>query len=59
MRELWDRMNAESQEFVIAAGVQANEVNIDAFHRAARPLLEKYLQRQGLDQMYDSIRSVA
>ena len=59
MRELWDRMNGESQDFVIGAGVQANEVNIDAFHRAARPVLEKYLQRQGLDQMYDSIRAVA
>jgi tripartite ATP-independent transporter DctP family solute receptor len=59
MRELWDRMNSESRDFVIAAGVQANEVNIDAFHRAARPVLEKYLQGQGLNQLYDSIRAVA
>ncbi|WP_414717570.1 TRAP transporter substrate-binding protein [Steroidobacter sp.] len=59
MRQLWDRMDAESRDFVLKAGVQANEVNTTAFHDAAKPLLERYLQRQGLGQIYQSIRAVA
>jgi tripartite ATP-independent transporter DctP family solute receptor len=59
MRRLWDRMDAESRDFVLKAGVQANEVDVAAFHRAARPVVEKYLQQQGLSQVYESIRAVA
>jgi tripartite ATP-independent transporter DctP family solute receptor len=59
MRQLWDRMDAESRDFVLQAGVQANDVNTAAFHRAARPLLERYLQRQGLKDIYQSIQAVA
>lgn len=59
MRQLWDRMDAESRDFVLKAGVQSNEVDSAAFHRAARPLLEKFLQRKGLAQIYQSIRAVA
>jgi len=59
MRQLWDRMDAESRDIVLAAGVQANDVNVDSFHRAAQPVLEKYLKQQGLNQVYDSIRAVA
>lgn len=59
MRQLWDRMDAESREFVLKAGVQANDVDNAAFHRAAQPLVERYLQQQGLSQVYESIRAVA
>ncbi len=59
MRQLWDRMDAESREFVLKAGVQANDVDNAAFHRAARPLVESYLQQQGLSQVYESIQAVA
>jgi tripartite ATP-independent transporter DctP family solute receptor len=59
MRQLWDRMDAESRDFVLRAGVQANDVDTAAFHRAARPLLERYLQRQGLKDIYQSIQAVA
>jgi tripartite ATP-independent transporter DctP family solute receptor len=59
MRELWDRMDAESRDIVLKAGVQANEVDLPAFHKAAKPLVESYLQQQGLEQVYASIRSVA
>ncbi|MBM0103775.1 TRAP transporter substrate-binding protein [Steroidobacter sp. S1-65] len=59
MRQLWDRMDAESRDFVLKAGVQSNEVDTEAFHRAAKPLLEKFLQRKGLSQVYQSIRAVA
>jgi tripartite ATP-independent transporter DctP family solute receptor len=59
MRQLWDRMDAESRDFVLQAGVQANDVDSAAFHRAARPLLASYLQQQGLSEVYESIRAVA
>ncbi|MBL8269034.1 MAG: TRAP transporter substrate-binding protein [Steroidobacter sp.] len=59
MRQLWDRMDAESRDFVLKAGVQANEVDTAAFQRAAQPVLQRYLQRQGLNQVYESIRAVA
>jgi len=59
MRQLWDRMDAESREIVLKAGVQANEVDSTAFHKAARPVVEGYLQQQGLGQVYESIRAVA
>ena len=59
MRQLWDRMDAESRDFVLKAGVQSNEVDTAAFHRAAKPLLEKFLQRKGLSEVYQSIRAVA
>lgn len=59
MRQLWDRMDAESREFVLKAGVQANDVDNAAFHRAAKPLVESYLQQQGLSQVYESIQAVA
>ncbi len=59
MRELWDRMDAESRDFVIKAGVRANDVDVAAFHGAARPVVERYLQQEGLGPVYDSIRAVA
>lgn len=59
MRELWDRMDAESRDFVLKAGVQANDVDAAAFHRAAKPVVERYLRQQGLSQVYQSIRAVA
>ena len=59
MRELWDRMDAESRDFVLKAGVEFNEVDTAAFHRAARPIVERYLRQQGLSELHQSIRAVA
>lgn len=59
MRQLWDRMDAESRDFVLQAGVQSNDVDTAAFHRAARPLVRRYLQQQGLKDIYESIQAVA
>ena len=59
MRELWDRMEAQSRERVIASGVRTNDVDIEAFHRAAQPVLERYLQRDELAQLHRSIRALA
>jgi tripartite ATP-independent transporter DctP family solute receptor len=58
MRGLWDRMEADSRQQVIASGVRTNEVDVASFHRAAAPVLEKYLQGHGLRGLYDSIRAL-
>lgn len=59
MRGLWDQMEAESRELVIAAGIKTNEVDLDAFHHAARPVLEKYLENADLGKLYRSIQGLA
>ncbi|HKE95114.1 MAG TPA: TRAP transporter substrate-binding protein [Povalibacter sp.] len=59
MRTLWDRMEAESRDAVIAAGVRTNEVDRDAFHRIARPVVDAYIKRSGLEQLYAGIRALA
>jgi hypothetical protein len=48
-----------SRAAVIAAGVQTNEVNTQAFRSAAQPLLEKYLERAGLQSLYQTIQAAA
>jgi tripartite ATP-independent transporter DctP family solute receptor len=58
MRDLWDRMEADSRKQVIASGVRTNEVDIAAFHRAAAPLLEKYLESRELRELHASIRAL-
>lgn len=59
MRELWDRMEGESRAQVIKAGVQFNEVNREAFRRAARPVLDSHISGSGLHKLYEDIRSAA
>ena len=59
MRTLWDRMETESRDIVIAAGVKTNEVNRNAFHRIARPVVDSYVRNSGLEQLYAAIRSLA
>lgn len=59
MRQLWDRMEAQSQATVLQAGVTQNEVDMAAFQRVAQPLLEKYLRDAQLARVYRSIREVA
>jgi tripartite ATP-independent transporter DctP family solute receptor len=59
MRELWDRMEAESRETVLASGVKANEVDREAFHRIAKPVVDSYLKHSGLEKLYGDIRALA
>jgi tripartite ATP-independent transporter DctP family solute receptor len=59
MRELWDKMEAESREFVLKAGVQVNDVDREAFHRAARPILDATLKDAALRKLYEDIRAAA
>ena len=59
MRALWDKMEADSRAHVLASGVRANEVNTQAFHRAAAPLLERYVADKDMGALYRSIRALA
>ena len=59
MRTLWDKMDAESRAHVLASGVQWNEADQAAFHRAAAPTIERYVRDAGLGDLYKSIRALA
>ena len=59
MRELWDQMETESRKVVLASGVQFNEVDRDAFHRVARPVVDSYLKHSGLEKLYGDVRALA
>jgi tripartite ATP-independent transporter DctP family solute receptor len=59
MRTLWDQMEAESRTQVLAAGVQANDVDVAAFRKAAAPIHERYLADRASRELFDSIRGLA
>jgi tripartite ATP-independent transporter DctP family solute receptor len=59
MRSLWDKMEAESRAHVLGAGVAANQADLAAFQRAAAPVLERYVQGNGLRTLYEGIRALA
>lgn len=59
MRQLWDTMEAESRDFVVKAGVKVNEVDREAFHRAAQPIVESTLRDATLRKLYEDIRSAS
>ena len=59
MRTLWDRMEEESRQFVMKAGVAVTEVDRAAFHAAARPVLEAHLKDPSLRRLYEDIRALA
>jgi len=59
MRELWDRMEADSRQFVLNNGVQANAVNMEAFRKAAEPVVTATLQDARLRKLYEDIRAAA
>jgi tripartite ATP-independent transporter DctP family solute receptor len=59
MRELWDRMEADSREFVLKNGVQMNAVDRAAFQRAAQPIVDATLRDERLRKMHEDIRAAA
>lgn len=59
MRSLWDRMEEDSRKHVIASGIQVCEIDQAAFHRAAQPVLERYLRTESLRTLYEQIRALA
>ncbi|WP_262378557.1 TRAP transporter substrate-binding protein [Luteimonas viscosa] len=59
MREAWDASEAAAREEVLAAGIEANEVDIDAFRAAAAPLLAGYRRDPRIEALYAQIRATA
>ncbi len=59
MREAWDASEASAREQVLAAGIEANEVDIQAFRRAAAPLLDEYRKDPRIDALHARIRTTA
>lgn len=59
MRNLWDQLEAQARNEVIAAGVQVNPVERAAFQRAAQPTVDAYLAQAGLKQLYERVRALA
>ena len=59
MRELWDRMEADSRDFVLKNGVRVNDVNREAFRRAAQPVVDATLKDARLRKLYEEIRAAA
>ena len=59
MRGLWDASEAASREFVIAHGVTANDVDREAFVRAARPVVERRRGDALVDRLCRAIRDAA
>ncbi|HYD72609.1 MAG TPA: TRAP transporter substrate-binding protein [Candidatus Binatia bacterium] len=43
MRGLWDTKQSNARQTVLEAGIQYNEADRDAFHRAVEPLRRRYL----------------
>jgi tripartite ATP-independent transporter DctP family solute receptor len=59
MRGLWDESENKARSAVRAAGVQFNEVDVDAFRKAAGPLLAQYRRDPELEALYRRIRDFA
>jgi tripartite ATP-independent transporter DctP family solute receptor len=59
MRERWDSREADSRVAVEKAGTRINEVNREAFRKAAEPLLSSYLKDPALERLYRDIRTLA
>ena len=59
MRALWDEAEATSRSAMAQAGVAFNDVDLDAFRRAALPLREATLRDASLARLHTQIRDLA
>lgn len=59
MREMWDRMEADSRTQVLASGVKLNEVDLGAFQRVAADVVASQTRRSGLQKLIEEIRAAA
>jgi tripartite ATP-independent transporter DctP family solute receptor len=59
MRSLWDRLEAQARDDVIAAGVHVNAVDRAAFQRAAQATVDAYMKQGGMKQLHAAVRSLA
>ena len=59
MRAKWDESEGKARQAVLDAGIRSNEVDMAAFHEAARPLRDRYLQQPEIQALYRRIRDAA
>ena len=59
MRKLWDESESIARQAVLDAGVHFNEVDIPAFRRAVRPLLDQLLRDPEIAVLHQWIRERA
>jgi tripartite ATP-independent transporter DctP family solute receptor len=59
MRELWDKTADESRKTLQQQGIQMNDINTNAFRKAAEPLVREYRKDAAIEQLYKNIRALA
>ncbi|KAF1691269.1 TRAP transporter substrate-binding protein [Pseudoxanthomonas koreensis] len=59
MRAKWDESEGVARAAVLEHGIQANEVDMPAFHKAAQPLLDEYHRKPEIEALYRRIRDLA
>jgi tripartite ATP-independent transporter DctP family solute receptor len=59
MRARWDEAVAAAERAVAASGVAVNDVDKDAFRRAAAPVLARYLADPELARLHATLRDIA
>lgn len=59
MRQAWDASEDAARQAVTDFGIAFNEVDMDAFRAAARPLREQYLRQPELQALHARIRQLA
>jgi tripartite ATP-independent transporter DctP family solute receptor len=59
MRDLWDSSEAESRRALVEAGALMNMVDMNAFRRAAEPLIRDLLRDPDVRGLHDAIRAAA
>ncbi|NYZ62309.1 TRAP transporter substrate-binding protein [Luteimonas deserti] len=59
MRRAWDASEGAARQAVAEHGIAFNDVDMDAFRDAARPLRERYLRQPELQTLYRRIRDLA
>jgi tripartite ATP-independent transporter DctP family solute receptor len=59
MRRMWDESEGAARQQVADAGIEFNDVDMDAFRTAAQPIRDRYLQQPELQALYRRIRDLA
>lgn len=59
MRAKWEDSEGKAREAVLASGIKVNDVDIEAFRKAAQPLLDEYHRKPEIEALYRRIRDLA
>lgn len=59
MREFWDASEIRAREAILAAGVEVNEVDVEAFRAAAAPVLARYRSHPEVAPLVERIEAEA